>query len=313
MGTAKTQDRKPKPKRIIRASHSDQSYFLMLRSTAQDERLSWSARGMLTYLLSKPDDWVIDVNDLKQNCGRDKVYAILNELIQYRYMAREKVIGDKQRIESVDYYVYESPLPEKPDAAEPDTEKPDTEKPDVYIIQNQHSTENTLVAKKSPRTRARKPKAVPQEKKPRTPQPVDPLFDAIGKHILDATTPEAIEACNWRIGQILYGDKKRIQTGLIDYEAKRQAVDIPSLDYVKLASDVGVFMRNYKKNHPDGDLKDCVKVLEWWVKFRSAQDKITAAADNGSAWFDDKESVWFRKVNGKLERMEPGGAWESAA
>src|SRR5258707_13097107 len=43
--------------RIIRASRKNQPYVMISRTTAQDSTLSWAARGVLAYLLSKPDDW----------------------------------------------------------------------------------------------------------------------------------------------------------------------------------------------------------------------------------------------------------------
>lgn len=136
-----------KPTTIIRAPHGEMPFFQMNRATAQDEKLSFAARGVLTYLLSKPDDWRVDVKDLQQGCGRDKVYSLLDELIENRYIAREQVRNDKQQIEGFAYVVYERPLPEKPDTALPDTVSPDTENTDTYIeesIQKTDSTEDSL-------------------------------------------------------------------------------------------------------------------------------------------------------------------------
>ena len=50
---------------IIRAPRSaEHPYFACRRAPAQDEALSWEARGVLWYLLSKPDDWIILESDL---------------------------------------------------------------------------------------------------------------------------------------------------------------------------------------------------------------------------------------------------------
>jgi hypothetical protein len=77
----------PKPVRIIRASRNEYTYVIISRATAQDRSLSWAARGVLAYLLSKPDDWQVDAGDLQQGCGRDKVYSLLAELIAAGYLA----------------------------------------------------------------------------------------------------------------------------------------------------------------------------------------------------------------------------------
>lgn len=135
-----------RPTTIIRAKRSETPYFMMSRATAQDTNLSWAARGVLTYLLSKPDDWRVNVKDLQQNCGRDKVYNIVDELIKHRYMARSKG-------QSVDYIVYEVPLPENTEVEvglpeKPYTEIPDQENTDTYIVENKEqiteSTEKTI-------------------------------------------------------------------------------------------------------------------------------------------------------------------------
>lgn len=128
---------------IVRSQHDKSTeFFVCSRLTAQDESLSWEARGVLMYLLSKPSDWKVQVDDLKQNCGRDKVYKILDELIKARYITREDVIGEKNKRLGVIYTVYErpvdreKPLTEIPYAETPHAETPHTEKADVYKIEN---------------------------------------------------------------------------------------------------------------------------------------------------------------------------------
>lgn len=186
--------------------------------------------------------------------------------------------------------------------------------PNKTNIEQDISNKKSIAAKKPPRAKAPKAKTVAKEKRPRTPQRTDPLFDAIGKHIFSATTPAAVEAVNFRIGQIIYGDKRRTSTGLLDFETQRQGKSTAELDYNQLAQDVGVFWKNFQKNHPDLDLKDCVKVMEWWIKFRAAQDKQTQATDSGQAGYDENRGVWYRTVNGKREELDPAkGSWEAVA
>lgn len=110
---------------IIRTPHNrDNPYFMMTRAAAQDESLSWAARGVLAYLLSKPGHWRVQVSDLEQQCGRDKVYAILKELVDTRYMERILTRRTDGRFGAYEYRVYETPLPEKPDTVSPDTVNP---------------------------------------------------------------------------------------------------------------------------------------------------------------------------------------------
>lgn len=116
---------------IIRAAHGDKHpYFPYRRHTAQDRALSWEARGVLAYLLSKSDNWQVVPKDLMQNCGRDKVRKILEELCEHRYMRKEQTHDEEGKFSKVVYWVYEVPFTENPlTVDEPLPEKPLTEKP----------------------------------------------------------------------------------------------------------------------------------------------------------------------------------------
>jgi hypothetical protein len=105
--------------RIIRASRKNQPYFFFSRATAQDRSLSWAARGVLAYLLSKPDDWEVDPQDLEQNCGRDKVYNLLAELSAAKYLERKTIRDSQGLFIGITYIVHEIPFSETPDAASP--------------------------------------------------------------------------------------------------------------------------------------------------------------------------------------------------
>jgi hypothetical protein len=73
--------------------------------------LSWKAKGLLGYLLSRPDNWRIIVADLvKQSTdGRDAVYTGLKELINARYIIRERKRLERGRYSSYEYIVLEEP------------------------------------------------------------------------------------------------------------------------------------------------------------------------------------------------------------
>lgn len=114
---------------------ADNPYRAVRRATFEDERLSWEARGLLAYLLVKPDDWRINVANLVNQApgGRDRVYRIINELIEFGYICRDE-IRTNGKIAGYDYTVYEEPRTEKPEQIpllpnEPDTENTDTELP----------------------------------------------------------------------------------------------------------------------------------------------------------------------------------------
>lgn len=104
-----------KVRRIHRSEHNSSNHFFILtRSSVQDARLSFEARGVLAYLLSKPDDWELMPEDIASqgNIGRNKAYRIIKELMDHGYITRTMHRNEKKQIVRVDYQVFEKPLPQ---------------------------------------------------------------------------------------------------------------------------------------------------------------------------------------------------------
>ena len=78
----------------------------------EDTRLSWGARGMAAYLLSKPDTWEVMRQHLINQSpgGRGVVDSILEELGSFGYITREEQPrGERGRFDSVTTIVHEVP------------------------------------------------------------------------------------------------------------------------------------------------------------------------------------------------------------
>jgi hypothetical protein len=129
---------------VIRSQHDrDNPYFLIRRDAAQDGRLSWEARGLLAYVLSKADNWKVRLGDLRRQsgAGRDVTRRILKELETAGYLTRERVRIAHGRFDWV-CTVYEkpqtakkaskSPCPKKPSTAERSTVRRSTDNQPIY-------------------------------------------------------------------------------------------------------------------------------------------------------------------------------------
>ncbi len=77
--------------KIIRSGHR-RGYIVLLRTAAQDTRLSLEARGLLALMMSLPDDWEYTVSGLavKAGCGRDKIRRLLKNMQDVGYLIREQ-------------------------------------------------------------------------------------------------------------------------------------------------------------------------------------------------------------------------------
>ncbi|MDS3883795.1 DnaD domain protein [Staphylococcus hominis] len=76
-----------------------------------DASLSWKAKGILLYLLSRPDDWQIYETELIKHTS-DKLSSLksgLKQLEEAGYIKRKRKRDDKGRMQGYEYEVYEQP------------------------------------------------------------------------------------------------------------------------------------------------------------------------------------------------------------
>lgn len=98
---------------IIRVASRSQ-YVVLDQGTAADVSLSWEAKGLHLYLLSRPDSWKVNPEQLAAigSAGRDKVYRLLKELMRHGYAVRNSLRNATGQIVDHEYVIYEKPLPE---------------------------------------------------------------------------------------------------------------------------------------------------------------------------------------------------------
>lgn len=91
---------------------SKRNTFVMIdKFNIEDPRLSWKAKGILHYILSKPDDWQIYERDIMKHAtdGRDSVRTGIKELLKYGYMTRRKRRNEKGKFCGYHYETFEVP------------------------------------------------------------------------------------------------------------------------------------------------------------------------------------------------------------
>jgi len=106
------------------------NFTILSNAVINDERLSFRARGVLIWLLSKPDDWRTRSDSIAGHSpkeGRDAIRSALRELAELGYLIREKIQNERGQWITIQT-IYEDPVtgptPEKPTCGAADNGKP---------------------------------------------------------------------------------------------------------------------------------------------------------------------------------------------
>lgn len=104
----------------VRKGNRTGGYTVIQNSLVNDVDLSAEARLLMIYLLSRPEDWELQIADVRRflgvagkPCGRDKAYRVVAELKALRYLVMCEDVHDGH-FSGVTYYIFDQP------AADPD-------------------------------------------------------------------------------------------------------------------------------------------------------------------------------------------------
>ena len=108
-------------------------YTVMSNYHLKDKGLTLKSKGLLSMILSLPEEWNYTTRGLASICkeGVDAIGSALKELETAGYIVRRQLRGANGRITDTEYIIYEQPQPKKPDMLPPDVVSPDTENPDM--------------------------------------------------------------------------------------------------------------------------------------------------------------------------------------
>lgn len=111
----------------------NRNYTVMSNVHLKDKGISLKAKGLLSVILSLPEDWNYTTRGLAAICkeGVDSIGTALRELECAGYLTRHRLRDKSGRISDTEYVVYENPH-KKPESDMPDTNSPCTENP--YMV-----------------------------------------------------------------------------------------------------------------------------------------------------------------------------------
>lgn len=96
---------------VFRVYKESGNFVTVHKSFIHDNNLSWKAKGILLYLLSRPDDWQVYETELNKHSsdGRDSLRTGIKELEQAGYIHRTRKRNEKGQLKEYEYQVFEQP------------------------------------------------------------------------------------------------------------------------------------------------------------------------------------------------------------
>lgn len=114
--------------------HQDDDPFCRVpKALLDDSRISWKAKGVISYLLGKRSDWKVRITDIvnRSTDGRDAVRSAIEELKEAGYAKSECVKSDNGQFDEWRLHISDKPIftNVSPVTAFPDLDKPEVENP----------------------------------------------------------------------------------------------------------------------------------------------------------------------------------------
>ena len=153
-------------------------YTIMANHHLKNRDLSLKAKGLLSVMLSLPEDWHFTVHGLVSICkeGRDSISGAVRELEEAGYIVRHRLRDKEGHINGLEYIIYETP--QKPEGNGPDGGKAPAEPEDdmeeaeaAQEVNEEKRIESCLSSPVTENPFMEDVTAIPAEKAPRTAAP----------------------------------------------------------------------------------------------------------------------------------------------
>jgi hypothetical protein len=137
-----------KTKTIFRINkNKDNPYVMMDKRPLENPILSYKAKGILAYLLSRPDGWEVNITDLTNHApdGASAVRSGVNELREVGHVVYKRIRNDKKQIIKWLIEVHEYPItPQEKEKDFDDAVTLDNDEPQDDSISGDDNQNNTV-------------------------------------------------------------------------------------------------------------------------------------------------------------------------
>ena len=121
-------------------------FTVMSNYHLRDVELSLKAKGLLSLMLSLPEDWDYTTKGLACICkdGVDSITSALKELENHGYLTRQRIRYENGRLGDITYTIHEKPVEQETEENPPKRENPRQVKPiQEKSVQGNPKQENT--------------------------------------------------------------------------------------------------------------------------------------------------------------------------
>ncbi len=121
----------------------NQNYTVMSNHHLRNADLSLKSKGLLSQMLSLPEEWDYTLKGLSQinREGIDAIREAVRELERAGYVTRTRVRNEKGQLGAADYVIHEFPVPPKPILENPTLDKPVSENPTLENPMQENPTQ----------------------------------------------------------------------------------------------------------------------------------------------------------------------------
>lgn len=121
----------------------NKNYTIMSNHHLRDKLLSYKAKGLLSFMLSLPEDWDYSINGLAKVSkeGKKAIRAMLEELEEKHYLIRKRIQLQNGQFD-YEYHIYEMPYNQKGNTDEGNTEKDIQINTNIININKQNDKED---------------------------------------------------------------------------------------------------------------------------------------------------------------------------
>lgn len=109
--------------------YKDGNFTTMRNNHFKEKQMTLKAKGLLSLMLSLPEDWDYSIAGLVSlsKDGKDSVISALKELEDFGYLKRDIIKNDKGQFDGYHYSIYNEPFSYKPSPDKPHSDFPNTD------------------------------------------------------------------------------------------------------------------------------------------------------------------------------------------